>query len=71
MRLRTVAVLGVATAVAAGVVVRRRRHGTPPPPAVQLGLDDGVVVRLGIDDPGVPALRARAADVRAALEAGR
>jgi hypothetical protein len=38
------------------------------PPAVQLGRADGSVVRLGDDAPGVAALRARAADLRLALE---
>lgn len=71
MRLRTVAVLGLTTAVAATVVVRRRRRVAPPSPAAQLGLADGAVLHLASGDPAVPALRARAADLRVALEAVR
>ena len=68
MRLRTVAVVGLATAAAAAVVVRRRR-GAPPAHPVQIGCDDGTIVHVGEDDPRVTALRARAAELRAALEA--
>ena len=68
MRLRTVAVAGVAAAAAATVVLARRRRGAPPAPPAQLGRSDGTVAYLAADDPRLAALRARAAEVRAALE---
>jgi len=68
MRLRTVVLVGLATAAAAAVVVRRRRDAPPAHPA-QLGRDDGTTLHLGEDDPRLSALRARAAELRAALEA--
>ena len=72
MRLRTVTLAGVAVvATAAAVATRRRRRPSPPAPAVQLGLTDGSTVRLAAGDPGVADLRARASEVRAALEAVR
>ena len=64
----TLAALGGAAAVA--LVLRRRRSAAPARPAVQIGLADGRVRRLGADDAQAADLRARAADLRAALERG-
>ena len=69
MRVRTVAVFGLAAAAATAAVVVRRRRAAPPAQPAQLGRDDGTIVHLGEDDPRLPALRARAAELRAALEA--
>jgi hypothetical protein len=67
MRLRTAALVSLAAA-AAVALARRRRRAMPPAPAAQLGRSDGSVVQLVADDPSLPALRARAADLRVALE---
>lgn len=72
MRLRAVVLGGVAVAAAAvAVAARCRRRPSPPAPAVQLGLMDGSTVHLAAGDPKVDDLRARASEVRDALEAGR
>jgi hypothetical protein len=68
MRLRTVAVLGLVAAATAAAVVRRRRRSGPPAPPAQLGRRDGAVQHLAADNRDLPALRARAEDLRAALE---
>ena len=69
MRLRTVAFVGLAAAAAASAAVAvRRRREAPPAHEAQLGRDDGTSVRLREGDPRLPALRARAAELRTALE---
>jgi hypothetical protein len=71
MRLRSAAVMALVAAATAVVLMRRRRRAASPPPAAHLGRGDGSIVRLAADDPGLPALRARAAELRAALETVR
>jgi hypothetical protein len=66
MRLRTVAVVGLAAAVTGAAVLRRRRRAAPAP--AQLGRGDGTLLHLAADDPRLAELRARAMDLRAALE---
>ncbi len=68
MRLRTVAVVGLAAAATAAAVLRRRRRRAPSAAPAQLGRSDGTLVRLAADDPRLAELRARAMDLRAALE---
>lgn len=69
MRLRSVAVVGVAAVALTAAVVVRRRRGAPPAHPAQLGRDDGTIVRLGEDDSRLAPLRACAAELRVALEA--
>jgi len=70
MRARTMAIGGLAGAAAAVAWWRRRRRAAPSP-AAQIGRGDGSVLLLAGDDPRTPALCARAAELRAALEAPR
>lgn len=67
MRLRTLAVVSLAAAAAVALANRRRR-AAPPASAAQLGRSDGSIVHLAADDPSLLPLRARAAELRAALE---
>jgi len=69
MKLRTIALGGVAATVA-GYVLWRRRKGEQDPAPAHIGLSDGTSEALNAADPAVAELRGLAADLRRSLEVG-
>jgi hypothetical protein len=70
VRLRTVALVGLAAGAVAGLVWRRRRTTAPADPLAQLGLRDGTVRALDRADPSTVELEALAAGVLDSLTGG-